>query len=51
LRQQRQDVLRIEREVRAMAATIDGFYSLLGDRHWILHDDLNVVKMATLVAR
>jgi hypothetical protein len=48
-REQRQEALRLEREVQALAATVDRFYSLLGERHWIYHDDLNVAKMATLV--
>jgi len=48
-RAQRQTFLDLEREVRGLAATIDKFYRLMGARHWIFHDDLNVSKVAALV--
>jgi hypothetical protein len=48
-RAQRQQFLDIERQVRAMAATVDKFYDRLGDRHWIFHD-LHMDKMTALVA-
>lgn len=31
--------------------TVDSFYSLLGDRNWVFHDDLSVPDMAELVSR
>lgn len=48
-RAQRQKFLEVERQVLAMAATIDRFYDLLGERHWIFHDDLHMDRMAALV--
>ncbi|WP_157621896.1 hypothetical protein [Serinicoccus hydrothermalis] len=33
-----------------MASTVDGFYALLGPRHWVFHDDLALDDMANLVA-
>jgi hypothetical protein len=48
-RAQRQQFLEVERQVRAMAATIDRFYDLLGERHWVFHDDLHMDRMAALV--
>jgi hypothetical protein len=45
-RKQRAQVIEVERNVRELAAQVDAFYALLGDRHWIFHErlDTNVVE-------
>jgi hypothetical protein len=48
-RRQRAKLLELEAQVGALTATVDNFYSVLGARQWIFHEDLNVerVKVAT----
>jgi hypothetical protein len=45
-RKHRAQVIEVERNVRELAAQVDAFYALLGDRHWIFHErlDTNVVE-------
>jgi hypothetical protein len=38
----------LEAQVRELTDTVDKFYAVLGSRHWIFHDDLNVEKVKTL---
>lgn len=33
-----------------LADTVDSFYTLLGPRNWVFHDDLDLIAMADLVA-
>jgi hypothetical protein len=40
-RKHRAEVIRVEKDVRELAAQVDAFYALLGDRHWIFHERLN----------
>lgn len=49
LRSQRQSMVDLEKEVRKLAARVDGFYALLGPRNWVFHDDLNVVVVDRLL--
>jgi hypothetical protein len=49
-RDQRKSVLELEAQVRGLADLIDRFYELLGPRHWIFHESLNVEKMKPLIA-
>ncbi len=39
---QRSELKRIETQLKEIADTVDDFYKLLGDRHWIFHDPLNL---------
>ena len=45
----RSDVGRIEATVRDVAAVVDAFYSLLGDRSWIFHDHLNLEEVRLIL--
>src|SRR5213592_4817519 len=47
-REQRAELVALEAKVLDLTATVDKFYSLLGARHWIFHDDLNVEKVKPL---
>jgi hypothetical protein len=49
-REQRAKLVELEAKVRELTETVDRFYSLLGARHWIFHDDLNVEKVKALTA-
>jgi hypothetical protein len=49
LRKQRQSMVDLEKEVRKLAATVDGFYELLGSRNWVFHDELNVAVVERLL--
>lgn len=48
-RDQRANVIVIERQVRELTEIVDQFYSLLGPRHWIFHDHLNTEKVGALI--
>jgi hypothetical protein len=48
-RDQRSKLVELEAQVRELTETVDKFYSLLGTRHWIFHDHLNVEKVKALV--
>ena len=41
----RSDIAKIEASIRDVAGVVDGFYALLGDRHWIFHDHLSVDRV------
>jgi hypothetical protein len=47
-RKQRAELVELEAKVLELTETVDEFYSLLGSRHWIFHDDLNVEKVKAL---
>lgn len=47
-RKQRAELVRLEAQVLELTETVDQFYSLLGARHWIFHDDLNTEKVKAL---
>ena len=49
LRKQRQSMVDLEKEVRKLAAMVDGFYELLGPRNWVFHDELNVAVVERLL--
>jgi hypothetical protein len=48
-RKHRKHILELERQVEELVAVVDRFYELLGDRHWIFHDRLNVEKVKGLL--
>lgn len=47
-RKQRAELVKLEAQVLELTETVDKFYSLLGARHWIFHDDLNAEKVKAL---
>ncbi len=47
---QRDQIKELEAKLKELADTVDGFYALLGDQHWIFHDSLNVEKVRTILA-
>ena len=49
-RDQRPQLKTIERELNELVETVDGFYDLLGSRHWIFHDSLNAEVVKGLLA-
>jgi hypothetical protein len=50
-RDQRDAVVAIERQLDGIVETVDGFYDLLGSRHWIFHDSLNLEAVKGLLAK
>jgi hypothetical protein len=48
-RGQRAQVVEIERQVQRLTEIVDRFYALLGPRHWIFHDRLNVEQAGELI--
>ncbi len=48
-RSKRRMVADLESQLKYLADTVDRFYDLLGDRHWIFHDDLNLDRMAAIL--
>lgn len=48
-RKHRKGILELERQVEELVSVVDRFYELLGDRHWIFHDRLNVEKVKALL--
>ena len=46
---QRSELKRLEAQVKDMGDAVDNFYNLLGDRHWIFHDQLNLEKVRTIL--
>ena len=48
-RDQRKSLVELEAQVRELTETVDRFYAVLGPRHWIFHDDLNLDKVKELV--
>jgi hypothetical protein len=48
-RSQRPNLIKIEKEIKQLAALVDRFYALLGPRHWIFHEHLNTEKITALL--
>lgn len=48
-RDQRATVTDLERQVRRLGEVVDRFYTVLGERNWIYHDDLEVTLAEQLV--
>lgn len=48
-RDQRATVSDLERQIRRLGEVVDRFYTLLGERNWIYHDDLEVTLAEQLV--
>jgi len=46
---QRDELKKLPAQIKEMGDTIDDFYKLLGDRHWIFHDLLNLEKVRTIL--
>ncbi|MER7050047.1 hypothetical protein [Streptomyces jumonjinensis] len=46
----RKEAASIETQLREMAETIDAFYQLLGEKHWILHDRLSLTAVRSVLA-
>ncbi|MCX5079165.1 hypothetical protein OHA84_38130 (plasmid) [Streptomyces sp. NBC_00513] len=40
----------IERDMHELAGTVDAFYELLSDKHWIFHDHLSLTAVRALLA-
>ena len=49
-RGKRDEIRRLEQQLRQMTDTVDGFYALLGERNWIFTGDLNMPAMAQVIA-
>ncbi len=48
-RKHRAEILKIEAQLHRLVGIVDRFYALLGPRHWIFHDRLNVEQIADLL--
>lgn len=48
-RKERAKLVALEREVEEHVAAVDRFYELLGNRHWIFHDSLNLERVKALL--
>ena len=48
-RDQRPQVIEIERKIRGLADLVDRFYDRLGSRNWIFHDTLNVSRVEEIL--
>jgi hypothetical protein len=48
---QRGELKKLEAQLKEMGDTVDDFYALLGDRHWIFHDLLNMEKVRTILTQ
>jgi hypothetical protein len=46
---QRSELKQLEAQLKEIGDTVDNFYKLLGDRHWIFHDTLNLEKVRTIL--
>jgi hypothetical protein len=46
---QRGELKKLETQLKEMGDTVDDFYKLLGDRHWIFHDLLNMEKVRAIL--
>ncbi|GCE46261.1 hypothetical protein EI42_03133 [Thermosporothrix hazakensis] len=47
---ERTKLKQLEAQIKELGDTVDNFYTLLGDRHWIFHDSLNVEKVRGILA-
>lgn len=48
-RKKRDELKEIRAEYERITSTVDRFYELLGDRHWVYTDDLQLTEMATVI--
>lgn len=48
-REQRENLAKLGPQLEQLAATVDDFYARLGDRHWVMHDSLNVEHIRALL--
>ena len=46
---QRDELKKLEAQIKVIGDTADDFYKLLGERHWIFHDTLNLGKVRTIL--
>ncbi|MGN7965046.1 hypothetical protein ACTJKK_03115 [Microbacterium sp. 22179] len=46
----RADFKKIEREHQRIVGTVESFYRIIGDRHWVFHGSLHLDSMATAVS-
>ncbi len=49
-REQRQQILDLQRQLERLTRVVDDFYERLGSRNWIFHDSLSVDKVEMLLA-
>ncbi|MCX4800041.1 hypothetical protein OG497_40160 [Streptomyces sp. NBC_01242] len=45
----REQAASIETQMRELADTVDAFYQLLGDKHWIFHDRLSLTAVRAVL--
>lgn len=50
-RDQRTELLKLEKDVNRIVSVVDRFYDLLGPRHWIFHESLNLDAMEEIVEK
>lgn len=48
-RDQRSELIEVERELNRLADIVDRFYKQLGPRNWIFHDDLSVDSIESIL--
>ena len=48
-REQRSQVEQLRAQLDRIASAVDGFYDLLGSRHWIFHDQMSIEMVQTLL--
>lgn len=48
-REQRENLEKLGPQLEQLTATVDDFYARLGDRHWVMHESLNVEHIRTLL--
>lgn len=46
---QRDKLKWLEAQIKELGDTVDDFYTLLGNKHWIFHDSLNVEKVRAIL--
>src|SRR3954452_14971503 len=44
----RREVQRLREQLHRTVSTVDTFYALLGERHWVFHENLDLDRMVTL---
>ncbi|MBF6185128.1 MULTISPECIES: hypothetical protein [Nocardia] len=50
-KKKRPNAKEIRQQVEYITDTVDSFYALLGPRHWVFHDNLNLERMAAIVSK
>src|SRR6266704_2018550 len=46
---QRDELKKLEAQIKELGDTVDDFYELLGEKHWIFHDLLNMQKVRAIL--